>query len=331
MAAILPSPRIESRYLFWLLTAQYRQIRSMAGDDLRDGLNLETVGNIPILVPPLAEQRDIAAFLDAETAKIDTLIEKKQALIEKLNEQRTALISRTVTRGLPPDAARAAGLDPHARLKPSGVEWLGEIPEHWSVKRLRYVGEAIIGLTYNPADLVEEGEGTLVLRSSNIVRDRISLKDNVYVRSSIPSHLRTRDGDILVCSRNGSRALIGKNALLNREVAGLTWGAFMTVFRSPLNSFLYYVFNSSLFDYQSGAFATSTINQLTVGVLSSFEVPIPPALEQSAISRFLESEDRKVDASSSKVEAAIESLREYRSALITAAVTGKIDVRHHTP
>ena len=81
----------------------------------------------------LDEQRAIADFLDRETAKIDTLVAKKRTLIERLKEKRTALISRTVTRGLPPDAARAAGLDPHPKLKPSGIDWLGDVPEHWTV------------------------------------------------------------------------------------------------------------------------------------------------------------------------------------------------------
>ena len=93
-------------------------------------------GATQIALPPLDEQRAIAAFLDRETERIDALVEKKRRLIERLQEYRTALITRTVTRGLPPEAARAAGLDPSPRLKPSGVEWLGDVPEHWEVTRI---------------------------------------------------------------------------------------------------------------------------------------------------------------------------------------------------
>ena len=93
--------------------------------------------HLRLLLPPLDEQRDIAAFLDRETARIDSLIAKKRLLIERLQEYRTALITRTVTRGFPPEAARAAGLDPSLRLKASGVEWLGDVPEHWDVRSLR--------------------------------------------------------------------------------------------------------------------------------------------------------------------------------------------------
>ena len=102
-------------------------------------VNASDVGTIPIPLPEISEQRAIADFLDHETAKLDTLVEKKRVLIEKLKEKRAALISRTVTRGLPPDAARAAGLNPHPKLKPSGVEWIGEVPEHWRVKAVKHV------------------------------------------------------------------------------------------------------------------------------------------------------------------------------------------------
>lgn len=285
------------------------------------------IGACPLPVPSIHEQCAIADFLDAQTAKLDTLVAKKRVLIEKLKEKRTALISRTVTRGLPPDAARTAGLDPHPNLKASGVDWLGDVPQHWDVMRLRYVGDAVIGLTFDPADVVDEDDGTLVLRASNVSGGQIVLEDNLFVNSKIPGHLVTTVGDILICSRSGSRALIGKNAKITEESAGLTFGTFMMVFRSVHNDYLFYVFNSTLFDYQSSAFLTSTINQLTISNLYSFEVPIPPPAEQKAIAIYLGQETAKINQMIAKIEAAIERLQEYRTALITAAVTGKIDVR----
>jgi len=290
-------------------------------------VNASDIGMIPVPLPPVDEQRVIADFLDRETAKIDTLVAKKRTLIERLKEKRTALISRTVTRGLPPVVARAAGLDPHPRLKPSGIDWLGDMPEHWLVKPLRYVGEAIIGLTFDPSDVADQGDGVLVLRASNVSDGRIILEDNVFVKTVVPQKLITRAGDILICSRSGSRALIGKNARLDERSAGLSFGVFMTVFRSPSNDYLFYLFNSPLFDYQSGAFLTSTINQLTIGNLYSFKVPIPPPDEQTAIATYLARETARIDHMVAKVGTAIERLQEYRTALITAAVTGKIDVR----
>lgn len=290
----------------------------------------EKFGALRLPMPSTEEQQTIADFLDSQTAKIDTLLAKKRQFIEKLKEKRSALIARTVTRGLPPTAAKAAGLEPHPAMKDSGVEWLGEIPAHWETKRLRYIGEAIIGLTYAPEDVSDEEDGTLVLRSSNVQAGKITFDDTVYVKKAIPKHLRTRVGDILICSRNGSRALIGKNAMIDERSAGLTFGAFMTIFRSKFSTYLYWAFNSNLFEFQSGAFLTSTINQLTVNNLYGFAIALPPSNEQQAIAAYLDRETARIDQLTAKVEAAIARLTEYRQALITAAVTGKIDVRART-
>ncbi|MEZ8650817.1 hypothetical protein AB6D92_17745 [Vibrio splendidus] len=107
----------------------------------------------------------------------------------------------------------------YSEYKPTHLGWLHEIPAHWEVKRLKYLGEAIIGLTYSPDDVVDSsGEGTLVLRSSNVQNKKLAFEDNVYVNKDIPEKLKTQLGDILICARNGSRALIGKMPkLINRD------------------------------------------------------------------------------------------------------------------
>ena len=280
-------------------------------------INESDMAAFELTTPPEPEQRAIAAFLDRETARIDALIAKKERLIAVLQEKRAALISRAVTKGLDPSAPR----------KDSGVAWLGEIPNHWNIMRLRHVGETIIGLTYQPDDVVGPDEGILVLRASNVREGRITYEDSVFVRAAVPDHLRTRDGDILICARSGSRDLIGKNARIQGDAVGVTFGAFMSVFRSPHNAFLYYVFNSALFEYQSGTFLTSTINQLTAGNLKDMVVPIPPQQEQEGICNFLDAEAAKIDAVRSTVRVAVERLKELRSTLVSAAVTGKIDIR----
>lgn len=126
MAAIVPDAEIEPRFLLWWLTANYQNIRNMAGGDLRDGLNLELLGNIGCPLPTVTEQAAIAAFLDRETSKIDALVEAQARLIDLLKEKRQAVTSHAVTKGL----------DPDARMKDSGVEWLGQVPAHWVVTRL---------------------------------------------------------------------------------------------------------------------------------------------------------------------------------------------------
>ncbi|MBI4677162.1 MAG: restriction endonuclease subunit S [Elusimicrobia bacterium] len=320
LAQIRPNADIiDGRYLsrsFATLPINH-QFRVEATGITRYGLGKYSLDNAIFLVPPKDEQKAIVSFLDRETAKLDALIAKKERLIELLEEKRSALISHAVTKGL----------DPKAPMKDSGIEWLGKIPEHWDVKRLRRVGDAIIGLTYDPADVVGEGEGTLVLRASNVFNERIIFEDNVFVKTKIPERLITKVGDVLICSRSGSRALIGKSAKIDGGSAGLSFGTFMTVFRSECNDYLFHVFNSTLFDYQSATFLTSTVNQLTVGNLYSFEVPMPPRDEQSAIAEFLNHESTKIAQMVSKVETVVERLWEYRTALISVAVTGKIDVR----
>ena len=210
---------------------------------------------------------------------------------------------------------------PYPVMKDNKIPWLGSIPAEWDVKALRYIAKPIIGLTYSPTDVVGENEGTLVLRASNIQNGKISLHDNVFVAANIPDKLRIKAGDILVCSRNGSRHLIGKNALILEDHDEWSFGAFTTVIRSEYGPFLYWVMNSRMFEYQSGRFLTTTINQLTTGVLNSFEIPFPSVEEQTAIADFLDKKTAEIDGLIAKKEELLRLLAEQRTALITHAVT----------
>ncbi|POW87986.1 restriction endonuclease subunit S [Serratia marcescens] len=311
-----------SRYYLYLLQDGYKQRRffhlGQGSAHLgRWRLPTEAFNEIQYPCPSLEEQLQIATFLDHETAKIDKLIEKQQQLIELLKEKRQAVISHAVTKGLNPDVP----------MKDSGVEWLGEIPSHWEMKRLAYLGSARNGLTYSPESITDQESGTLVLRSSNIQNSSLCFDDNVYVNSSIPEQFLVKENDLLICSRNGSRNLIGKNALISKDAAGMAFGAFMAIFRSQINTYIFWVLNSPLFDYQSGSFLTSTINQLTIGNLNSMKVPVPTFKEQKEIVRYLSKKNNDFIELISKVNNSIALLQERRTALISAAVTGKIDVR----
>lgn len=304
--------------LYWLRSMAAREsMLATNKDSILDSIKISDFIQSRLYIPELYEQTQIANFLDHETAQIDTLIDKQQTLIQLLKEKRQAVISHAVTKGLNPDAP----------MKDSGVEWLGGIPSHWNMQKLKYVGEAKNGLTYSPDNVTEAGIGTLVLRSSNIQNAQLSFEDNVYVDMKIPERILVRTDDILICSRNGSRRLIGKNALITEDVAGQAFGAFMVVFRSEINTYLYWILNSPLFEYQSGSFLTSTINQLTIGNLHSMEIPIPPKKEQDEIEKYLKTKMIDFDKLISKAEQAIQLMQERRTALISAAVTGKIDVR----
>lgn len=209
----------------------------------------------------------------------------------------------------------------YEEYKHSGINWLGDIPSTWNVSRLKNVGKAIIGLTYSPDDLVSENEGMLVLRSSNIQNNKLSLLDNVYVNKKPSSQLITKIGDILICSRNGSRALIGKNIRIDHNSSGVTFGAFMTIFRTKNSDFISYFFNSQLFDYQSGAFMTSTINQLTINTLNRLNIVLPPNNEQQAIANYLDAKTQAIDKKVSLLEQKIETYKKLKRTLINQTIT----------
>ena len=315
---LTPGPELDGRFLYYLtVRSEFRRLGEacMTGSAGQQRVPEDFVRDFRIPVPPLPRQHAIADYLDRETARIDALIAAKERVLRLLAEKRRALITRAVTRGLDPDAP----------LRDSGIPWLGAIPAHWAIKRLRRVGEPLIGLTFDPADTASEGRGVLVLRASNVQDQRIVLEDNIYVSMSIPDTLITRVGDILICSRSGSRALVGKSALIDGESAGLTFGTFMTLFRSPRNDYLFLVFNSPIFDYQAGTYATSTISQLTIETLKNLEVPLPPDGEQREIVAYVRAEARKFDRLIERTRTTLALLQERRSALIEDTVTGRID------
>ncbi|MDD2382899.1 MAG: restriction endonuclease subunit S [Sulfurospirillaceae bacterium] len=216
-------------------------------------------------------------------------------------------------------------LEKYTSYKDSKVDWIGKIPEHWNITKLKYLGTSTIGLTYNPNDLCNKEEGTLVLRSSNIQNGKLTFDDNVYVKSNIPKKLFIKENDILICSRNGSRELIGKCAIAKKEDESYSFGAFTTVFRSKLNSYLFQILNSEIFKKQSGKFLTSTINQLTVGNLNSFEIPLPPKQEQTKIALFLDVKTAQINEVISQKEKLIALLKERKQIVTNEAVTKGLD------
>lgn len=309
---------VSKAYYKWLLHIFDIAFMKTLGSGVRQTLSYTHIANCELVFPPLEEQTAIALFLEDKTTKIDQAIGIKQKQIELLKERRQILIHKAVTRGL----------NKNINLKSSGVEWIGEIPENWEVKPLKYIGNSIIGLTYSPNDLCNHNEGTLVFRSSNLYDGKIKYveKENVYVKSRISDKLMVKENDILICSRNGSRDLIGKCALISKEDLGNSFGAFTTVFRSEINPYIFCILNSSIFKALSGMFLTSTINQLTIGNLNSILVPIPPSNEMDEIRTFVENINIKIDTAISLKEQEIEKLKEYKISLVNSVVTGKVKV-----
>ncbi|CAN5543493.1 hypothetical protein BH23BAC1_BH23BAC1_45820 [soil metagenome] len=147
MAAIIPLRKIQPRYLLYWLNSNYQNIRNLGGGDLRDGLNLDMIGSIKCPIPGDLEQTAIATYLDRKTADIDELIADKKRLLGLYEEEKTAIINPAVTKGINPDV----------QMKDSGIEWLGEIPEHWDVKRFDFLFSFSRGLSITKADLLENG------------------------------------------------------------------------------------------------------------------------------------------------------------------------------
>jgi len=323
---LAPVKQVIPTFFSWLFKSQpYIQALQSTTNLVRDGqaLRFSNFCQVDIPVIPPNEQLSIAAFLDHETAKIDALIAEQQRLIELLQEKRQAVISHAVTKGL----------NPHAPMKDSGVEWLGEVPEHWEVCRIKNVGKSVIGLTYSPSDVTEAESGIPVLRASNIQDGRLDWEDTVFVNMQIEPSLLLRPGDILICARSGSRDLIGKNILIAESDLAMTpsFGAFMTVLRCIDPPFLRWTLSSTIFKAQSGAYMSTTINQLTSGTLMGTTLALPPNEERGMICQYLDNHIAKVDGLVSECRQAVSLLQERRSALISAAVTGQIDVRGLVP
>ena len=294
-----PSSHVAPRFLLYLtFSDHFRRIgaASMYGAGGQKRISDEFIRNFRHPVPSLPEQRVIADFLDRETAKIDGLVARKERLIELLQEKRTALITRAATRGL----------DPNVRMKDSGVEWLGEIPAHWDVKRLRW---AIMFQRGHDLPSHEREEGDVPLVSSSGV-------------SSTHSRAVARAPGI-VTGRYGS---IGNFYLITEDYWPLNTTLYSIELRNNNPRFLLYMLG-----HLSPLFVANALKSAVPGVdrndIHPIETVIPAPLEQQVIANFLDRETGKMDSLIAKIRQAIDILKEFRAALISEAVTGKIDVR----
>ena len=209
------------------------------------------------------------------------------------------------------------------KYKDSGIAWIGEIPEHWEVRRLKHLGKNYNGLTYSPNDICGSEDGILVLRSSNIKDNKLCFDDNVYVKKEIPQKLIVNKGDILICSRNGSAELIGKAAFIELQMVA-TFGAFMMIFKGTSNiyhKYLFYIVTSCISQYK-WLFTTATINQLTSSMLGEIFAPfINNNLEQKSIATYLDQKCGEIDELITLQEEMITKLQSYKQSVITEAVT----------
>lgn len=195
---------------------------------------------------------------------------------------------------------------------------VGVIPDDWDARPLGEIGDSLIGLTYRPSEVRKYG--TLVLRSSNVQNGTLCFDDNVFVETDIPERIMVRPRDILVCVRNGSRDLIGKSALIDERAIGMTFGAFMGLFRSEHGELLHHVFQSGIFKKQINEHLGATINQITNKSLNSFKVPLPPTKdERTKIANALSD----VDALLGSLDQVIAKKRCLKQATMQQLLTGE--------
>jgi|GEM_PF-4539827 putative type I restriction-modification system specificity determinant for hsdM and hsdR (hsdS) len=310
MQAMVPDVR--------LITPEYGlyALKLLNATDFNNGGPVPSINNVKwkrarIPIPLLHEQRLIANVLDDKLAKIDQAMSLLRRELETMERLKKSLIYEAVTKGL----------DPTVPMKPSGVEWIGDIPEHWRTTRIKYIAPAWNGLTYDPADVSDTG--TPVLRSGNIQNGELDLQNLVRVVGSIPEKAFARSGDILICSRNGSRNLIGKNALIRQD--GYAFGAFMMIARPTVNSqYFHHLLNSGIFDFYLPTYLTSTVNQLTGTNFGNMIVPITDDPdEQLAIVEELNTKCKALDVAMEKKRAQLSLLRKEIDSVIFEYVTGK--------
>ncbi|EGX7688134.1 restriction endonuclease subunit S [Vibrio parahaemolyticus] len=279
--------------------------------------------SLPLAVPPYEEQQNIASFLDHETAKIDILITKQEKLIELLKEKRQAVISHAVTKGL----------NPNAPMKDSGVEWLGEVPEHWAVAKLSYRYEVLLGKMLDEKKITGDFLGKY-LRNTDVQWGTINT-DNLPVMDFKPTEIErysVKKGDLIVCEGGE----IGRSAIWTSEVPCFYQKALHRLrpydTKQDCSNFMYYVMFDAVHQerFSSGA-NKATIAHLPAETFRQYRFAYPPHTEQMAIAKYLEEIEHKFDSLQLAAKAQVELLTERKTALISAAVTGKIDVRDWQP
>jgi type I restriction enzyme, S subunit len=314
-----------SRFIYQFLQSNpyWEWVRSSFIQATIQNISAEKYANLWISVPPLEEQKSIARFLDYKTAQIDALIAKKESLLKKLAEKRSALISQAVTKGL----------DPQVPMKDSGVDWLGEIPAHWEAVRLRYCSEFVTSGSRGWAQYYSDA-GSVFLRIANVSRSGIELKLNDVQRVIPPSgaegdRAKAFPGDVIVSitADLGSVAYIPDDfevAHVSQHLALLRPISVKVSSRWIAYSIFADVGKTQLLSSGYGG----TKIQLNLTDVKDLWIALPPISEQLLIDQDIQKNIKTLTDLELRVEGAIKRLKEYRTALITNAVTGAIDVRN---
>lgn len=321
-----PRVELEGKYIHYLFKSvpfcdEYYRWGTGIVDDLWS-TQKDRMSQIQIPFPPINEQKRIARFLDDKTnaiAKLKKILEEK---INKLKDYRSSLITQAVTKGL----------DPNVPMKDSGIEWLGEVPGHWSVQRIKNICSinGRIGFRgYSSEDIVNEKEGAITFSPSNIKDQCLSLDNLTYLsweKYYESPEIQIKNNDIIFCKTGSS---IGKVALIDGLEEAATINPQLIIFTDIklMTKYFYYSLVSNLIQNQVRLFAGGGVMPtLTQETISNFKIFVPPLKEQAKIIEFLDKLTNDVNEVIKKAESQIMLLDTYRSSLITAAVTGQIDV-----
>lgn len=284
-------------------------------------LSTDELGAFKTPAPPLAEQIQIAAFLDRETAKIDELVAEQRRLMELLKEKRQAVISHTVTRGLNPDV----------RLKPSGIEWLGDVPEHWETRSIAKASTKITNGFVGPTRDILVSQGVPYIQATHIKSGCVNFDDGYFVTQEwSDAHAKSilAEGDSLIVQTGAGTGDVG---LVSAAEVGFNCHALIIVAPDKsliLGTFLAAVLQSSYGQQKLSSIRTGAMHpHLNCGEVKFVEVPLPPLGEQDEIVAYINAAAGKFDTLTTETQRAIDLLQERRTALISAAVTGQVDVR----
>ncbi|EDT8869693.1 restriction endonuclease subunit S [Citrobacter werkmanii] len=318
---VLRAEKTEPRWLQeWLLTPDVtHQIESGCEGAKMPRADWGHIGSIEVAYPDQPEQAQILTTLDRETARIDALIQKKTRFIELLKEKRQALITHAVTKGL----------DPNAKMKDSGIEWIGQVPEHWKIAQIKRIS----ALNPRKSTLNEEKDSLCTFLPMEKLRtNAVTLDETRPIHEVYGGYSYFCDGDILIakvtpCFENGNIAVA--NGLVNGIGFGSTEINVLRVNGKGHNRFLYYRLQEEQFRTiaKSEMRGTGGLKRVPTELFESFAIGLPDTDEQATIAATLDRETARIDALIGKAEQSITLLKERRAAFITAAVTGQIDLR----
>lgn len=319
---------LNTKYLWYLLSSKmfFNYLQIVALSSAQPKLNKENIRQTPIIIPPIIEQEQIAKYLDWKCGEIDRIVEVRERQIKLLGELRTSVISRAVTHGLTPNAP----------LKDSGIDWIGQIPKHWETIKLKYIFAFGKGLNITKEDLVESGMpvisyGQIHSKENHGTGVKESLKRFVngdYLKTNRQSLVNNNDFIFADTSEDlegvGNCVFVDNNEMLFAGYHTIT----LKVKNMQHNKYLAYLFLSDLWRTQIRSKVTGVkVFSITKTILNFNTVLLPPIAEQQQIAEYLDKKTAEIDSTINKFKVQIDKLKEYRQALITEVVTGKIDVR----